>query len=48
MPEPVTLAQIKAEDSLQNMDLVRLSRLSVGAVKEREYKKVLAMGGLKK
>jgi predicted RNA-binding protein with PUA-like domain len=47
MPKPVTLAQIKAEDSLQNMDLVRLSRLSVGSVKEREYKKVLAMGGLK-
>src|SRR5215210_473020 len=46
MPNPVRLAQVKAEDSLQNMDLVRLSRLSVGAVKEREYKKVLAMGGL--
>jgi predicted RNA-binding protein with PUA-like domain len=42
---PVTLAQIKAEPMLQNMDLVRLSRLSVGAVKEREYKKVLAMAG---
>ena len=41
---PVTLAQVKAEKSLQDMDLVRLSRLSVGTVKEREYKKVLAMG----
>lgn len=48
LPAPVTLAQIKAESTLQNMDLVRLSRLSVGAVKEREYKKVLAMAGLKK
>ena len=47
MTRPVTLAQIKAESSLQDMDLVRLSRLSVGAVKEREFKKVLAMGGLK-
>ena len=47
MPKPVTLAQIKAESTLQNMDLVRLSRLSVGAVKEREYKKVLSMGGMK-
>jgi predicted RNA-binding protein with PUA-like domain len=47
LPEPVTLAQIKAEASLQNMDLVRLQRLSVGAVKEREYKKVLAMAGVK-
>jgi predicted RNA-binding protein with PUA-like domain len=47
MPKPVTLAQIKAEASLQDMDLVRLSRLSVGAVKEKEYRKVLTMGGLK-
>ena len=46
MPQPVTLAQIKAEPALQDMDLVRLSRLSVGTVKEREYKKILAMGGL--
>jgi predicted RNA-binding protein with PUA-like domain len=47
MTRPVTLAQIKAESSLQDMDLVRLSRLSVGTVKEREFKKVLAMGGTK-
>lgn len=47
MPTPVTLAQVKAESALQDMDLVRLSRLSVGAVKEREYKKILAMGGVK-
>ena len=44
---PVTLAHIKAEPTLQKMDLVRLSRLSVGAVKEREYNKVLSMGGMK-
>jgi predicted RNA-binding protein with PUA-like domain len=47
MPKPVTLAQMKAEPTLQNMDLVRLSRLSVGTVKEKEYKKVLSLGGLK-
>ena len=47
MPRPVTLAEVKAEPTLQNMDLVRLSRLSVGAVKEREYKKILRMGVLK-
>jgi predicted RNA-binding protein with PUA-like domain len=47
MPKPVTLAQIKAESSLENMDLVRLSRLSVGTVKQREFKKVLALGGMK-
>jgi predicted RNA-binding protein with PUA-like domain len=47
MTRPVTLAEIKAEPTLQNMDLVRLSRLSVGTVKEKEYKKVLAMSGMK-
>ena len=46
IPHPVTLAQIKAEPSLADMDLVRLSRLSVGAVKPEEYKKVMEMGGL--
>ena len=45
-PFDVTLAQVKAEPFLKDMDLVRLSRLSVGAVKEKEYKKVLKMGGL--
>ena len=47
MPRPVTLAEVKAEATLQNMDLVRLSRLSVGSVREKEYKKILSMGGLK-
>jgi predicted RNA-binding protein with PUA-like domain len=46
MPRPVTLAQIKTEPILQNMDLVRLSRLSVGRVKEVEYRKILTMGEL--
>ncbi|NOT76187.1 MAG: EVE domain-containing protein [Cyclobacteriaceae bacterium] len=43
MPRPVTLSEIKQEPGLKNMDLVRLSRLSVGAVKEKEYRKVLSM-----
>jgi len=43
LTRPVTLAEIKAEPSLRNMDLVRLSRLSVGAVKEKEFKKILDM-----
>ncbi len=47
LPVPVTLADIKAEPSLADMQLVRLSRLSVSAVTDAEYKKVLAMGGLK-
>lgn len=46
MKNPVTLAEIKAEASLKDMDLVRLSRQSVGAVREVEYKKVLKMGGM--
>lgn len=47
MPEPVTLAAIKKEKSLENMDLVRLSRLSVGKVTPAEFKKICKMGGLK-
>lgn len=46
MPKPVTLSDIKATPELADMDLVRLSRLSVGAVKAKEFKKVLKMGGL--
>lgn len=46
LPHPVTLADIKAEQSLAEMQLVRLSRLSVGAVTPEEYKQVLKMGGL--
>ncbi|MEI9921655.1 MAG: EVE domain-containing protein [Bacteroidota bacterium] len=43
----VTLAEIKAEPSLKDMDLVRLSRLSVGSVKEKEFRKVLEMANEK-
>lgn len=46
MPKPVTLEVIKADKDLANMDLVRLSRLSVGKVTAAEYKKVCKMGGL--
>jgi predicted RNA-binding protein with PUA-like domain len=47
LPKPVTLAEIKAEKALEDMDLVRLSRLSVGAVKEKEYKKIMKMAGVR-
>jgi predicted RNA-binding protein with PUA-like domain len=47
LPKPVTLADVKADPSLKDMDLVRLSRLSVGTVKENEYRKILLMGGVK-
>ena len=46
LPKPVTLADIKADKSLADMQLVRLGRLSVSAVTPAEYKKVLKMGGL--
>jgi len=42
---PVTLAQIKADKRLANMDLVRLGRLSVQAVKDEEWNIVLQMAG---
>ncbi|MFT3903742.1 MAG: EVE domain-containing protein [Niabella sp.] len=45
LDKPVTLAQIKAEPRLQNMDLVRLGRLSVQTVKPEEWELVLKMAG---
>ena len=46
LKRPVSLAEMKAEPSLKNMDLVRLSRLSVGTVSEKEFQKVLSMAGM--
>lgn len=40
---PVTLAQIKAEDSLEDIALVRQSRLSVMPIKEDEWKTILKL-----
>ncbi len=48
LPQPVTLATIKATPALANMALVKLSRLSVGPVTDDEWKLICAMGGLKK
>ena len=47
LKKPVTLAQIKADKRLANMDLVRLGRLSVQAVKDEEWVIVLDMAGEK-
>lgn len=47
LPTPVTLETIKADPAFADMDLVRLSRLSVGTVKPDVYKKILKMGGVK-
>ena len=46
LPNPVTLAEIKQDGRLNEMQLVRLGRLSVSAVTPEEYKIVLEMGGL--
>ena len=48
MPNFVTLADIKGDPALEDMVLVKNSRLSVQPVTPAEWKKVCAMGGLKK
>ena len=45
-PKPVTLATIKATPELANMELVKLSRLSVSRVSDAEWKLICGMGGL--
>ncbi len=47
LKKPVTLEQIKADKRLANMDLVRLSRLSVGAVKQAEFDLILSFAETK-
>ncbi len=44
LKKPVKLEQIKKDPALKNMDLVRLSRLSVGKVTPEEFEKICAMG----
>jgi len=43
---PVTLAQIKEDEYLKEMQLVKLQRLSVGIVKPEEFDRVCMLGGL--
>ena len=47
LKKSVTLAQIKAEKKLADMDLVRLGRLSVQSVKTEEWELVLKLAGEK-
>jgi predicted RNA-binding protein with PUA-like domain len=47
MPKPVTLEAIKADRSLNDMVLVKNSRLSVQPVSAAEWKRVCQMGGVK-
>jgi len=46
LPQPVTLAQIKAEPRLQEMALVRQSRLSVTPVDAPSWALICKMGGV--
>jgi predicted RNA-binding protein with PUA-like domain len=48
LPQPVTLAQCRAEKQLKNMVLVRVSRLSVQPVTSDEWAVVCKLGGYKK
>lgn len=47
LKKPVSLQQIKGEKGLQNMDLIRLGRLSVQTVKDDEWKLVMELAGEK-
>ncbi len=46
VPRPVTLAEMKATAGLENLSLIRQSRLSVCPVTEEEYRIILKMGGI--
>ena len=47
LPQPVTLAAIKAEPKLNDMALVKYARLSVQPVSADEWKYICKMAGLK-
>ena len=47
LKKSVTLAQVKAEKSLQEMSLIKSMRLSVQPVREEEWKIILTMAGEK-
>lgn len=47
LPQPVTLAAIKAQPKLKDMALVKYARLSVQPVTAEQWKLVCRMGGMK-
>ena len=47
LKKPVTLTQIKSDKRLQEMALVRLGRLSVQPVTEKEWKIIIELAGEK-
>ncbi|MGK2741714.1 EVE domain-containing protein [Tepidicaulis sp. LMO-SS28] len=48
VPNPVTLADVKADTALSEMALLKQSRLSVQPVTEAEWKHICKMAGVKK
>ena len=46
LKKPVSLAQIKADEYLKDMQLVKLQRLSVGIIKPQEFDRICMLGGL--
>ena len=48
LPEPVTLAQVKADGRLDELALIRQSRLSVMPVDKQAWDIICGLGGLKK
>ena len=47
LKKPVSLQQMKGDKRLQNMDLIRLGRLSVQTVKDDEWKVVMELAAEK-
>lgn len=47
LKKPVTLAQIKADKQLADMQIIKLSRLSVSSVKPHEFNHILALSETK-
>lgn len=45
LKKPVTLVQIKADPVLKDMQLVRIGRLSVSAVTEEQFDRVIRLSG---
>jgi predicted RNA-binding protein with PUA-like domain len=45
LKNPVTLQQIKSDKRLANMEIIRLSRLSVSKVQPEEWKVIMEMAG---
>ena len=47
LKKPVTLQQIKSDKRLANMEIIRLSRLSVSKVQPEEWKLIMELAGEK-